>query len=86
MGICKGEIREEVKKQLWLGVPLIFVNVLNSSLPMISLMFIGHLDDRVLLAGAALANSFMMAIGTAVLVCHIFFYIIVIYISFSFFM
>ncbi|XP_027193171.1 protein DETOXIFICATION 16-like isoform X2 [Cicer arietinum] len=68
MGICKGEIREEVKKQLWLGVPLIFVNVLNSSLPMISLMFIGHLDDRVLLAGAALANSFMMAIGTAVLI------------------
>lgn len=68
IGLCRKDITEEVKKQLWLAVPMIFASVFQHSLQMISLMFIGHLDDEVLLAGASLANSFMNVIGISVLV------------------
>ncbi|XP_024641533.1 protein DETOXIFICATION 16 isoform X2 [Medicago truncatula] len=70
IGICRKDITEEVKKQLWLAVPMVFASVFQYSLQMISLMFIGHLDDEVLLAGASLANSFMNVIGISVLRPH----------------
>lgn len=72
IGLCRKDITEEVKKQLWLAVPMIFASVFQHSLQMISLMFIGHMNDEVLLAGAALANSVTSVFGYSVLVCHIF--------------
>jgi len=62
------ETVEEAKKQLWLAGPMVFVCVFQYSLQMISLMFVGHLDE-VLLAGASLAASFVNVTGFSVLVC-----------------
>jgi len=62
------EAVEEAKKQLWLAGPMVFVCVFQYSLQMISLMFVGHLDEF-LLAGASLAASFVNVTGFSVLVC-----------------
>ncbi|XP_027925204.1 protein DETOXIFICATION 16-like isoform X2 [Vigna unguiculata] len=61
------ETVEEAKKQLWLAGPMVFVCVFQYSLQMISLMFVGHLDE-VLLAGASLAASFVNVTGFSVLI------------------
>ncbi|TKY44772.1 MATE efflux family protein DTX1 [Spatholobus suberectus] len=66
MAIWKKEISDEAKKQLWLAGPMIFVCVFQYSLQVISLMFVGHLDE-LLLAGASLATSFVNATGFNVL-------------------
>ncbi|KAJ1392028.1 Multi antimicrobial extrusion protein [Sesbania bispinosa] len=67
MAIWRKEIAEEAKKQLWLAGPMVLVCVLQYSLQMISLMFVGHLDE-LLLAGASLATSFLNVIGFSVLI------------------
>ncbi|CAL0320779.1 unnamed protein product [Lupinus luteus] len=49
----KKDITKEVKKQLWLGGPLVSVSLLQYSLQMISIMFVGHLGNLPL-SGASL--------------------------------
>ncbi|KAL2321141.1 hypothetical protein Fmac_030110 [Flemingia macrophylla] len=66
MSLWNKEIAEELKKQLWLAGPMIFVSVFQYSLQMVSLMFVGHLNE-LLLAGAALGTSFVNATGYNVL-------------------
>ncbi|RDX94848.1 Protein DETOXIFICATION 15 [Mucuna pruriens] len=67
MSIWRKEISEEAKKQLWVAGPMIFVCVFQFSLEIISLMFVGHLDE-LLLAAVSLANSFVNATGFSVLI------------------
>ncbi|XP_020215986.2 protein DETOXIFICATION 16-like [Cajanus cajan] len=62
MRMWKENIREEAKKQLWLAGPMIIVCVCQFSLQMISLMFVGHLNE-LFLAGAALGTSFVNVTG-----------------------
>ncbi|KAE9600239.1 putative multi antimicrobial extrusion protein [Lupinus albus] len=69
MGIIvlwRKEIGDEAKKQLWLAGPMVCVSLFQYSLQMISLMFVGHLDE-LLLASAALATSFVSVTGFNVL-------------------
>ncbi|CAL0301507.1 unnamed protein product [Lupinus luteus] len=60
--IRRTEILEEVRKQLWLAGPLIIVNLLNFSLQVISVMFVGHLGELAL-SGTSMANSFASVTG-----------------------
>ncbi|OIW03607.1 hypothetical protein TanjilG_06116 [Lupinus angustifolius] len=64
--LWRKEIGDEAKKQLWLAGPMVCVSVFQYSLQMISLMFVGHLDE-LLLAAAALATSFVSVTGFNVL-------------------
>lgn len=67
-GCCRREdVVEEAKKQLWLAGPLIAVSLLQYSLQMISIMFVGHLG-KLPLSGASLGNSFASVTGYSVLV------------------
>ncbi|KAF9591615.1 hypothetical protein IFM89_004844, partial [Coptis chinensis] len=52
----------EVKTQVWLAGPLIAVNLLQYSLQIISLMFIGHLGELAL-SSASIATSFASVTG-----------------------
>lgn len=61
------DIVEEVKLQLRLSVPLIAVSLLQFSLQLISIMFVGHLG-KLPLSGASLGNSFASVTGFSVLV------------------
>lgn len=61
------DIVEEAKKQLWLAGPLIAVSLLQYSLQMISIMFVGHLG-KLPLSGASLGTSFASVTGYSVLV------------------
>lgn len=61
------DVVEETKKQLWLAGPLIAVSLLQYSLQMISIMFVGHLGNLPL-SGASLGNSFASVTGYSVLV------------------
>jgi MATE family multidrug resistance protein len=61
------DVVEEAKKQLWLAGPLIAVSLLQYSLQMISIMFVGHLG-KLPLSGASLGNSFASVTGYSVLV------------------
>ncbi|KAL8150585.1 hypothetical protein V2J09_020393 [Rumex salicifolius] len=69
--ICKEERRiaakEEVKKQLWLALPLIIVNLLLFSLQLISIMFVGHLGE-LSLSAASMATSFATVTGFSLLI------------------
>ncbi|XP_058769457.1 protein DETOXIFICATION 16-like isoform X2 [Vicia villosa] len=60
------DVAEETKKQLWLAGPLIAVSLLQYSLQMISIMFVGHLGNLPL-SGASLGNSFASVTGYSVL-------------------
>ncbi|XP_027923249.1 protein DETOXIFICATION 16-like [Vigna unguiculata] len=62
MGLWKKEIAEESKKQLWLAGPMIFVCVFQFSLQLISLMFVGHLNE-LFLASVSLSTSIVNATG-----------------------
>ncbi|XP_027923250.1 protein DETOXIFICATION 16-like [Vigna unguiculata] len=62
MGLWRKEIKEETKKQLWLAVPMIFVCVFQFSLQLISLMFVGHLNE-LFLAAVSLSSSITNAFG-----------------------
>ncbi|XXG59645.1 hypothetical protein AAC387_Pa04g1694 [Persea americana] len=65
-GNRKREIKQEVKKQLWLAGPLIGVSVLQYSLQVISVMFVGHLGELAL-SSASLATSFATVTGFSLL-------------------
>ncbi|XP_061343640.1 protein DETOXIFICATION 16-like [Gastrolobium bilobum] len=67
MAKWRKEIADEAKKQIWLAGPMVFVCVFQHSLQMISLMFVGHLNE-LLLAGASLATSFVNVTGFCVLI------------------
>lgn len=69
MKIRRKEIIKEAKKQLWMSGPMIFVCLFQNSLLLISLMFVGHLDRELVLAGASLATSFLNVSGFNVMVC-----------------
>ncbi|KAK1301456.1 MATE efflux family protein 8 [Acorus calamus] len=56
----------EVKRQLYLAGPLIAVSVLQYSLQVISLMFVGHLG-KLSLSGASMATSFASVTGFSLL-------------------
>lgn len=58
---------DEAKKQLGLALPLIAVNMLQYCLQLISLMFVGHLD-QLSLSTASIATSFANVTGFSVLV------------------
>ncbi|KEH26961.1 MATE efflux family protein [Medicago truncatula] len=62
MKIERKEIIEEAKKQLWLAVPMVIVCIFQN-LQIITLMFVGHLNQDLLLAGASLAISILNVIG-----------------------
>lgn len=57
-----GGVFEEVKKQLWLAGPLVCVSLLQYSLQLISIMFVGHLGE-LSLSGASMATSFATVTG-----------------------
>ncbi|KAI4357717.1 hypothetical protein L6164_001649 [Bauhinia variegata] len=63
---CRGDIVEEAKRQLWLAGPLIAVSLLQYSLQVISIMFVGHLG-KLPLSGASLGSSFASVTGFSVL-------------------
>nr|KYP61468.1 Protein TRANSPARENT TESTA 12 [Cajanus cajan] len=62
MGIGNQEVMKEVKRQLWLAVPLFSVGILQFILQTISLMFVGHLGTLPL-SGASMATSFASVTG-----------------------
>lgn len=62
-----GWIAEEVKKQLWLGGPVVATNLLQYLLQMISIMFVGHRGELAL-SGVSLASSFAQITGLSILV------------------
>ncbi|XP_010272489.1 PREDICTED: protein DETOXIFICATION 18-like [Nelumbo nucifera] len=57
---------EEAKKQLLLSFPMIITNVSYYAIPLISIMFAGHLGELEL-AGATLANSWAFVTGFALM-------------------
>ncbi|KAG4991949.1 hypothetical protein JHK87_025406 [Glycine soja] len=60
--VSRQEVVEEMKKQAWLAGPLFTVGVLQYSLQVISVMFVGHLGELPL-SGASLATSFASVTG-----------------------
>lgn len=60
-------VKEEMKKQFWLSAPLIGVSLLQYSLQVISVMFVGHLGSLPLSA-ASIATSFASVTGFTFLV------------------
>ncbi|KAE9613864.1 hypothetical protein Lalb_Chr05g0221921 [Lupinus albus] len=73
--VARTEIVEEVKKQLWLARPLIFVILLSFCLQVISVMFVGHLGELPL-AGASMATSFCTVTGVSIMLTSIFLFCI----------
>lgn len=65
--VSRQEVVEEMKKQAWLAGPLFTVDVLQYSLQVISVMFVGHLGELPL-SGASLATSFASVTGFNLLV------------------
>lgn len=65
--VSRQEVVEEMKKQAWLAGPLFTVGVLQYSLQVISVMFVGHLGELPL-SGASLATSFASVTGFNLLV------------------
>jgi Na+-driven multidrug efflux pump len=64
-----GDVLDEMKRQLKLGLPIAFTNTLNSSLLFVSLMFVGHMSDSEhVFAGTALATSFAFVTGFSMMV------------------
>lgn len=62
----KEVIFEELRKQVWLAGPLILVSLLQFSLQLISVMFVGHLGELAL-SGASMATSFASVTGFSLL-------------------
>jgi Na+-driven multidrug efflux pump len=64
-----GDVLDEMKRQLKLGLPISFTYVLNLSLVFVALMFVGHLSDsQHVFAGTALATSFSFVTGFSIMV------------------
>ncbi|XP_023515399.1 protein DETOXIFICATION 16-like isoform X2 [Cucurbita pepo subsp. pepo] len=66
MDIQGGEVLNEVKRQLLLAGPLFSIGLLQYSLQIISLMFVGHLGELAL-AAASMATSFVSVTGFSLL-------------------
>ncbi|KAK7251701.1 hypothetical protein RIF29_35124 [Crotalaria pallida] len=62
----RADVIEEMKKQLRLAGPLIFISLLNFGIQVISAMFVGHLGELAL-AGASMPNSFTFVTGVSLL-------------------
>ncbi|XP_010428307.1 PREDICTED: protein DETOXIFICATION 16-like [Camelina sativa] len=62
-----GWIAEEVKKQLWLGGPLVATNLLQYLLQMISIMVVGH-QGELALSSVSIASSFSLITGLSLLI------------------
>ncbi|KAJ7975182.1 Protein DETOXIFICATION [Quillaja saponaria] len=60
--VRRKEVVEEVKRQLWLAGPLFSVGLLQFSLQVISVMFVGHVGELALSA-ASMATSFTSVTG-----------------------
>ena len=58
---------EEAKNQILFSLPMILTNVFYYLIPLVSVMFAGHLGELEL-AGATLANSWAMVTGFAFMV------------------
>jgi hypothetical protein len=67
MRIERKEIIVEAKKQLWLVGPMMMV-FLFQNLQVITLIFVGHLNQELLLAGASLGISILNVIGYNIMV------------------
>lgn len=67
----RGRVIEEAKKQIRLAGPLIGVSLLQYSLQVISIMFVGHLGELPL-SSASMATSFASVTGFSVLVIILF--------------
>lgn len=67
--IERTQVYEEVRKQLWLAGPLVSVCLLNYSLQIISVMFVGHLG-QLSLSAASMATSFASVTGFSLLVSN----------------
>ncbi|KAL2936053.1 Protein DETOXIFICATION 16 [Bienertia sinuspersici] len=67
-GVCSYDIEiwSEAKRQIYLAGPLIAVTILQFCIQIISLMFVGHLDE-LSLSSASLGNSFASVTGFYVL-------------------
>ncbi|XP_071679101.1 protein DETOXIFICATION 16 [Lolium perenne] len=64
-----GDVLDEMKRQLKLGLPISFTYVLNLSLVFVALMFVGHLSDsQHVFAGTALATSFSFVTGFSMMI------------------
>ncbi|CAN0891431.1 Protein DETOXIFICATION 16 [Linum grandiflorum] len=59
-------VMEEVKRQVWLAGPMIAVSLLQYSLNLISVMFVGHLGE-LSLSSASMATSFATVTGFSLL-------------------
>lgn len=66
-GFRRGDFVEEAKLQLWLAGPLIAVSLLQYSLQVTSVMYVGHLGELAL-SSASMASSFASVTGFSVLV------------------
>ncbi|XP_078433377.1 protein DETOXIFICATION 19-like [Wolffia australiana] len=63
----RGEVPQEAKKQIVFSVPMILTNVAYYGIPLVSVMFAGHLGDLEL-AGATLANSWATVSGFTLMI------------------
>lgn len=61
---------EEAKKQVLFALPMILTNVFYYGIPLVSVMFAGHLGE-LQLAGATLSNSWASVSGYSFMVIHI---------------
>lgn len=59
---------QEVRRQCWLAGPMVCVNLLQYSITVVSVAFVGHLGELEL-ASASIANSLAGVLGYYVLVC-----------------
>ncbi|KAJ7559241.1 hypothetical protein O6H91_04G075700 [Diphasiastrum complanatum] len=60
-------VRSEIVRQMWLAGPMVIVNVLQYSLQLVSVMFVGHLG-KLELASASVATSFASVTGFTLLI------------------
>ncbi|KAM5567850.1 hypothetical protein ABKV19_015764 [Rosa sericea] len=65
-GFGRDDVIEEAKKQLWLAGPLIAVSLMQCSLQITSVMYVGHLGELPL-SGASLGSSFASVTGYSIL-------------------
>ncbi|KAM1181397.1 hypothetical protein ACFX19_000007 [Malus domestica] len=65
-GFKRKEIFKKVKKQIWLGGPLICLSLLQYSTQIMAVMFVGHLGG-LSLSGATMALSFTSVTGFSLL-------------------
>ncbi|XP_078433572.1 protein DETOXIFICATION 18-like [Wolffia australiana] len=63
----RGEVAQEAKKQIVFSVPMILTSVSYFGIPLVSVMFAGHLGD-LQLASATLANSWAIVSGFTLMV------------------